>query len=289
MRSPWRLPGAPSPPTESAHHTRTHTHTQGRGPVVFQCGCLQPRRVLAHGALLVMPPLARLMAALGAPGAAEILSNFSLSPYGEKALAALATHAHCVSIRAAPCRQATHTGFLPAPPLHCSPTIASCESMSSITWMSRQQRCTSQTAPQPWQMFPGERRGAAHPPVPAGLGRHASLACLGLDPACRLLYRGAWQEWEPWEVDLAVPLSPAELQRKMEAIWKHQSQARGGVAVDGHAHGVALSRCNGSMTLHRCCSRHLQKDPPLFPGADAREFWQQAQDRNRAKAALYDR
>lgn len=39
-----------------------------------------------------------------------------------------------------------------------------------------------------------------------------------------LLYRGAWQEWEPWEVDLAVPLSPAELQQKVDAIFKHQSQ-----------------------------------------------------------------
>eukprot|EP00887_Chlorella_sp_A99_P007017 scaffold2.g7017.t1 len=39
-----------------------------------------------------------------------------------------------------------------------------------------------------------------------------------------LLYRGAWQEWEPWEVDVAVPLSPGELERKVQAIWKHQSQ-----------------------------------------------------------------
>ncbi|EFN53574.1 hypothetical protein CHLNCDRAFT_6736, partial [Chlorella variabilis] len=70
-----------------------------------------------------------------------------------------------------------------------------------------------------------------------------------------LLYRGAWQEWEPWEVDLAVPLSPAELQQKVDAIFKHQSQ----------------------------------KDRALFPGADPREFWQRAQERNRATAALYDR
>ncbi|KAL4427134.1 hypothetical protein ABPG77_001138 [Micractinium sp. CCAP 211/92] len=70
-----------------------------------------------------------------------------------------------------------------------------------------------------------------------------------------LLYRGAWQEWEPYEVDLAVPLGPAELQQKIDAIWKHQSQ----------------------------------KDRALFPGADPREFWQRAQDRNRATAELYDR
>lgn len=68
------------------------------------------------------------------------------------------------------------------------------------------------------------------------------------------LYRGAWQEWEPWMVDVAVPLGPAELQQKINAIFKHQSQ----------------------------------KDRALFPGADPREFWQRAQDRNRATAALYD-
>ena len=32
-----------------------------------------------------------------------------------------------------------------------------------------------------------------------------------------------------------------------------------------------------------------QKDRALFPGADPREFWERAQDRNRATAQLYDR
>ena len=68
------------------------------------------------------------------------------------------------------------------------------------------------------------------------------------------LYRGAWQEWGLNEIDMAVPLSPQELQRKRRAIFKHQSQ----------------------------------KDRPLFPGADEREFWQRSEDRNRATAQLYD-
>lgn len=34
------------------------------------------------------------------------------------------------------------------------------------------------------------------------------------------------QEWEPWEADLAVPLSPAELALKVGAIFKHQSPTR---------------------------------------------------------------
>ena len=68
------------------------------------------------------------------------------------------------------------------------------------------------------------------------------------------LYRGAWQEWEPEQIDMAVPLSPQELQRKITAIFKHESQ----------------------------------KDKALFPGADEREFWQRAEQRNRGTAKLYD-
>jgi glucosamine-6-phosphate deaminase len=70
------------------------------------------------------------------------------------------------------------------------------------------------------------------------------------------LYRGAWQEWEPHEIDMAVPLSPEEVKRKRMAIFKHESQ----------------------------------KDRALFPGpTDPREFWQRAEDRNRDTARLYDR
>jgi glucosamine-6-phosphate deaminase len=68
------------------------------------------------------------------------------------------------------------------------------------------------------------------------------------------LYRGAWQEWEPERVEMAVPLSPQELMRKRSAIFKHQSQ----------------------------------KDKAMFPGADEREFWQRAEERNRQTAKVYD-
>ncbi|MFM7184972.1 MAG: glucosamine-6-phosphate deaminase [Planctomycetota bacterium] len=74
---------------------------------------------------------------------------------------------------------------------------------------------------------------------------------------CQLwLYRGAWQEWEPHEIEMAVPLSPDEVERKRMAIFKHESQ----------------------------------KDRALFPGAtDPREFWQRTEERNRDTARLYDR
>jgi len=68
------------------------------------------------------------------------------------------------------------------------------------------------------------------------------------------LYRGAWQEWPIDQIEMAVPLSPKEVERKRQAIFKHESQ----------------------------------KDRALFPGADVREFWQRAESRNAATAADYD-
>ncbi|MEG0519000.1 MAG: PIG-L family deacetylase [Bacteroidales bacterium] len=73
---------------------------------------------------------------------------------------------------------------------------------------------------------------------------------------CRIwLYRGAWQEWDVAEAEMAVPLSPEEVAIKREAIFRHQSQ----------------------------------KDRPLFPGSDKREFWQRAEERNHNTAVLYDK
>jgi glucosamine-6-phosphate deaminase len=69
------------------------------------------------------------------------------------------------------------------------------------------------------------------------------------------LYRGAWEEFEPHELEKVVPLGPDQLERKKQAIFRHQSQ----------------------------------KDRAMFPGgADRREFWQRAEDRNRQTARLYD-
>ncbi len=71
-----------------------------------------------------------------------------------------------------------------------------------------------------------------------------------------LLYRGAWQEWPAYEIEVAVPLSPRDLQLKRTAIFRHESQ----------------------------------KDSALFPGPDdPREFWQRAEDRNRNTADVYNR
>ena len=69
------------------------------------------------------------------------------------------------------------------------------------------------------------------------------------------LYRGAWHEFETHEIQMAVPLSPQEVERKRLAIFKHQSQ----------------------------------KDRPVFPGDDAREFWVRAEDRTRETAKAYDK
>ena len=69
------------------------------------------------------------------------------------------------------------------------------------------------------------------------------------------MYRGAWHQFETYEIQMAVPLSPQEVERKRYAIFKHQSQ----------------------------------KDRPVFPGDDAREFWVRAEDRTRETAKSYDR
>ncbi|MBQ9372383.1 MAG: glucosamine-6-phosphate deaminase [Thermoguttaceae bacterium] len=70
-----------------------------------------------------------------------------------------------------------------------------------------------------------------------------------------LLYRGAWQEWPLHEIEIAVPLFPRDSEKKREAIFRHASQ----------------------------------KDGALFLGADAREFWKRAEDRNMETADAYNR
>ena len=76
-----------------------------------------------------------------------------------------------------------------------------------------------------------------------------------LDDCYLWLYRGAWQEWPIHEIEMAIPISPSDLMQKRKAIFKHQSQ----------------------------------KDTPVFPGSDKREFWQRAEDRNKTTAQLYDK
>ncbi|MFN3488355.1 MAG: glucosamine-6-phosphate deaminase, partial [Emticicia sp.] len=69
------------------------------------------------------------------------------------------------------------------------------------------------------------------------------------------LYRGAWAEWDIHEIEMAVPMSPDQVLQKRMGIFKHQSQ----------------------------------KDGVVFQGTDAREFWQRAEERNRATAQLYNK
>jgi glucosamine-6-phosphate deaminase len=69
-----------------------------------------------------------------------------------------------------------------------------------------------------------------------------------------LLYRGAWQEYALDEIEIAVPLSPSDIELKRKAIFMHESQ----------------------------------KDEALFPGSDPREFWQRAEDRNKGTADGYN-
>ncbi len=67
------------------------------------------------------------------------------------------------------------------------------------------------------------------------------------------LYKGAWQEWNIEEIEMAVPMSPDQVMKKRYGIFIHQSQ----------------------------------KDSVPFQGSDAREFWQRAEERNANTASLY--
>jgi len=69
------------------------------------------------------------------------------------------------------------------------------------------------------------------------------------------LYRGAWQEWDIHQIEMAVPMSPDQVLKKRYGIFKHQSQ----------------------------------KDGVVFQGSDSREFWQRAEERNKATADLYNK
>jgi glucosamine-6-phosphate deaminase len=68
------------------------------------------------------------------------------------------------------------------------------------------------------------------------------------------LYKGAWAEWDIDQIEMAVPMSPDQVFKKRMGIFKHQSQ----------------------------------KDGVVFQGDDSREFWQRAEERNRATASIYN-
>ncbi|MEO6403911.1 MAG: glucosamine-6-phosphate deaminase [Ferruginibacter sp.] len=67
------------------------------------------------------------------------------------------------------------------------------------------------------------------------------------------LYKGAWQEWDITEIEMAVPMSPDQVIKKRHGIFIHQSQ----------------------------------KDSVPFQGSDDREFWQRAEERNANTAKIY--
>jgi glucosamine-6-phosphate deaminase len=69
------------------------------------------------------------------------------------------------------------------------------------------------------------------------------------------LYKGAWAEWDVDLIEMTVPMSPDQVLKKRTGIFKHQSQ----------------------------------KDGVVFQGADSREFWKRAEDRNKATADLYNK
>jgi len=74
-----------------------------------------------------------------------------------------------------------------------------------------------------------------------------------LDDCYVWMYKGAWQEWDIAEIQMAIPMSPDQVMKKRYGIFIHQSQ----------------------------------KDMVPFQGSDNREFWQRAEERNANTARLY--
>lgn len=74
-----------------------------------------------------------------------------------------------------------------------------------------------------------------------------------IDDCWLWLYKGAWQEWDIRDIEMAIPMSPAQVIRKRFGIFIHQSQ----------------------------------KDAVPFQGSDDREFWQRAEERNALTAKAY--
>ncbi len=67
------------------------------------------------------------------------------------------------------------------------------------------------------------------------------------------MYKGAWQEWDIADIEMAIPMSPDQVMKKRFGIFIHQSQ----------------------------------KDMVPVQGTDSREFWQRAEERNANTANLY--
>lgn len=86
----------------------------------------------------------------------------------------------------------------------------------------------------------------------------ASLETLKIAPFMKdcwvWLYRGAWHEWEPYEIEMAVPMSEDQVLKKRKAIFYHQSQ----------------------------------KDNVMFQGEDSREFWVRVEERTKNTADKYN-
>ena len=89
--------------------------------------------------------------------------------------------------------------------------------------------------------------------VLAAIGRIRSDGDNWIDDCWIWLYKGAWQEWDISEIEMAIPMSPDQVRKKRYGIFIHQSQ----------------------------------KDSVPFQGDDNREFWQRAEERNANTARLY--
>ncbi|MEZ5275185.1 MAG: glucosamine-6-phosphate deaminase [Opitutaceae bacterium] len=115
---------------------------------------------------------------------------------------------------------------------------------------------------QPQQVFvpgdlqnPGSTRRMSFEAIENAMKSLACRKASWLNDCWFWVYPEGWREWDLDEIDMAVPVSPDELDRKSEAIYQHQSQ----------------------------------KSPTPSGARGSGEFWQRAEAVNRALAERYDR
>ncbi len=100
--------------------------------------------------------------------------------------------------------------------------------------------------------YPGSTRRMGFEAIETAIGRIKDQSWLS---ECSFwLFPEGWREWDLDEIEMAVPVSPDELDRKSEAIYQHQSQ----------------------------------KSPTPSDAVGKSEFWQRAGAVNRAMARRYD-
>ena len=77
------------------------------------------------------------------------------------------------------------------------------------------------------------------------------------------LYRGAWNEWKVYDIEMAVPLSPEQVLKKRRAIFKHQSQKDGAVFPGDDVREYSFTNRDRAVSMRSVLVSHLAQKMQL--------------------------